>query len=356
LAQDTDLSLVINPTTGAASIRNDTGGVINIDGYLLTSSQNVFNPLGWLSLTDNGTSGWAEGPAAANRLGEANLLSSLNVGGGALVALGTPYLPFTATQIGQLEPSLTFQYHVAGGASFAGDVVFSPQNNVVLTVNPTTGFASLQNQSEFNINIDGLLITSTAGVLNPTGWNGLAESGVGGWTMGAAETNRLGEGNLLGSTPMAASGAPIGIGFAVDPAMLTDETDLVFEYHIAGGGSVVGGVEFTVAAVDPVDGDYNGDGTVNAADYTVWRNHLGQAFTLTGENPSASTPGIVDNEDYNFWKSRFGATSGSGSGGAGGGELSSYAVPEPGSGLIYCICGLGVVGGGQARYGRRRSW
>ena len=33
------LSLVINPRTGAASIRNDTASSINIDGYLITSAQ-----------------------------------------------------------------------------------------------------------------------------------------------------------------------------------------------------------------------------------------------------------------------------------------------------------------------------
>jgi DNA-binding beta-propeller fold protein YncE len=33
--------------------------------------------------------------------------------------------------------------------------------------------------------------------------------------------------------------------------------------------------------------DYNDDGAVDAADYTVWRDHLGQAFVLAGENPEA---------------------------------------------------------------------
>ena len=83
LAQDVDLSLVVNPLTGTASIRNDTNATVNIDGYLLTSGQTVFNPSGWDSLADS-ISGWQEGPAAANRLGEANLFSSLAVNGGAL--------------------------------------------------------------------------------------------------------------------------------------------------------------------------------------------------------------------------------------------------------------------------------
>jgi PEP-CTERM motif-containing protein len=71
-------------------------------------------------------------------------------------------------------------------------------------------------------------------------------------------------------------------------------------------------------------GDYNQNGTVDAADYTVWRNHLGQPFTLTNENPAAATPGVVDAEDYVFWKSRFGDSLGSGSGAA-----ATAIVPEP---------------------------
>ena len=61
-------------------------------------------------------------------------------------------------------------------------------------------------------------------------------------------------------------------------------------------------------------GDYNDNGIVDAADYTLWRDHLGQTFTLMNENPAAATPGVVDAEDYAFWKSHFGQSLGSGSG------------------------------------------
>jgi hypothetical protein len=70
-------------------------------------------------------------------------------------------------------------------------------------------------------------------------------------------------------------------------------------------------------------GDYNGDGTVNAADYTVWRDNLGgdaSAFADGSRDPGNSGP--VNNADYDVWKMNFGMTAGSGS-------LSNATVPEP---------------------------
>ena len=70
-------------------------------------------------------------------------------------------------------------------------------------------------------------------------------------------------------------------------------------------------------------GDYNLDGIVSAADYSVWRNSLG----AIGENLAAdgNGNGRVDAADYALWKSNFGMSAGSGSGGLAGGG----SVPEP---------------------------
>ena len=51
-------------------------------------------------------------------------------------------------------------------------------------------------------------------------------------------------------------------------------------------------------------GDYNNDGSVDAADYSVWRNNLGvRANSL----PNDDTPG-VGQDDYTRWKAHFGET------------------------------------------------
>jgi hypothetical protein len=67
-----------------------------------------------------------------------------------------------------------------------------------------------------------------------------------------------------------------------------------------------------------VPGDYNGNGSVDAADYVVWRDNLGTSNTL----PNDPTPGMVTQADYDFWKSNFGKTAGSAAGAA-------STVPEP---------------------------
>ena len=79
-----------------------------------------------------------------------------------------------------------------------------------------------------------------------------------------------------------------------------------------------------------VAGDYNNNGVVDAADYVVYRNNVGQA---TLPNRGAGIVGNVGAADYDFWRARFGSTSGSGA--------SLAAVPEPGT-LILAI--LSFVG------------
>jgi hypothetical protein len=79
-------------------------------------------------------------------------------------------------------------------------------------------------------------------------------------------------------------------------------------------------------------GDYNDDGNVDAADYTVWRNNVGQpGSTLENRDPDNGT-GVVGPDDYDSWKSNFGA--------GGGGSLAGN-VPEPSAlGLVLMAMGL----------------
>jgi T5SS/PEP-CTERM-associated repeat protein len=90
-----------------------------------------------------------------------------------------------------------------------------------------------------------------------------------------------------------------------------------FELFAANNGSELW-LKFTAA---PIVGDYNGDGSVDAADYVVWRDSLGATVTaFNGADGSGN--GLVDQEDYDLWKSSFGTVLAAGAG-------SGAAVPEP---------------------------
>jgi autotransporter-associated beta strand protein len=77
-----------------------------------------------------------------------------------------------------------------------------------------------------------------------------------------------------------------------------------------------GVLNVTTAPVVGVPGDFNGNGTVDAADYVLWR----KGGPLQNE---IDTPGTVNGQDYLDWRSQFGKPPGSGS------SLSAAAVPEP---------------------------
>jgi Spherulation-specific family 4/Dockerin type I domain len=81
-----------------------------------------------------------------------------------------------------------------------------------------------------------------------------------------------------------------------------------------------------VDAVATINADYNGNGVVDSADYTLWRDSLGA--TGLGLSTDGNGDGTVNQSDYTFWKSHFGQTASS----AAAGQISeASSVPEPAS-------------------------
>ena len=78
-----------------------------------------------------------------------------------------------------------------------------------------------------------------------------------------------------------------------------------------------------VVFADPLSGDYSGNGTVDAADYSVWRDTLGQAGIALAADGNHN--GQVDADDYNLWKLNFGANGNAYS----PVSAESHPVPEP---------------------------
>ncbi len=95
-----------------------------------------------------------------------------------------------------------------------------------------------------------------------------------------------------------------------------------------------GPITETIVAV-ALYGDYNGNGMIDAADYTVWRDALATGST---ELLNDATPGIVDEEDYVFWREHFGEVAMPMDLGA---DLAT--VPEPVSLCLAVLASLALV-------------
>jgi len=104
-----------------------------------------------------------------------------------------------------------------------------------------------------------------------------------------------------------------------------------------------GTTAYSLLVADPHLGDFNDDGLVDAADYSVWRDGLGSDddSLLNGNGDGVAGVGTGD---YAIWRSLFGTTYGAGSGAG----RASLAVPEPTSLALGAICFVGVLS-------RRRS-
>ncbi|QDT68685.1 hypothetical protein MalM25_16090 [Planctomycetes bacterium MalM25] len=93
------------------------------------------------------------------------------------------------------------------------------------------------------------------------------------------------------------------------------------------GGSTAGAATLSrivpVGFEAPLAGDYNSDGAVDAADYTVWRDTVGATglplYSGADGNGDGTVDGTVDGVDYQVWKDNYGASLPSNSAG----------VPEP---------------------------
>lgn len=102
-------------------------------------------------------------------------------------------------------------------------------------------------------------------------------------------------------------------------------------------------LEHISVTTPPLYGDFNSDGLVDAADYTVWRDNLGAPDESSINNAGNGADG-VDSADYAVWQAHYGATS----------TALSVGVPTPEPGafasLIMALLSLAGLRCGRATH------
>lgn len=93
----------------------------------------------------------------------------------------------------------------------------------------------------------------------------------------------------------------------------------------------------TISVALRLEGDFNGDGLVNLADFTVWRNHLGATEDAAVLSGNGTQDNLVDVADYLLWRSNFGNSL------SGDGLEQITAVPEPSSVFLLAMVAAAML-------------
>jgi PEP-CTERM motif len=343
------LTLNVDRGTGLVSISNPGTNTapISLNGYSILSSLGALKPANgqWNSLDDQdfgGANVWLEAAPTVTDLSELNPLSSSTINVGAsLPNMGSAYQQIIPA-FGQNPDHLVFEYNVpsvtttqVGTVTYSGTKV---NNNLIVTVNTTTGAVQLKNDSPYDIFIDGYAVYSTSGslqVANGT-WLSLQDQAVPGWEEATPSVTAASELRQNGFTRLT-GGSGFNLGTLYNAAGGTP--DLTFQFFQQGSlnptdGVVAYGAFGAVSATSAgVLADFNNNGVVDTADYVVWRAAQGTR-TLLRNDPIGGQIGTLQ---YNLWRANFGNST------AGGAGTSLASVPEPGSMLLLLIAGLALA-------------
>lgn len=219
-------------------------------------------------------------------------------------------------------------------------------------VDLATGESRFVSDSATDFSLRSYEINSSAGVLAPSLWlnSNLSQRGVDAvnpsqtgqrWETVNAGADQLFESYLFGSSLMSPA-EMLSLGRILQPGGAQPDLEVNMFVDLDPGDPSLGDraifdvpVQFVSFPSPNLPGDYNDDNLVDAADYTVWRDSLGQ----TGPGLAADGDGdnSVDADDYTLWKANFGQSSPG---------VAAAGVPEPATlASVVLVLAMVTVGG-----------
>lgn len=318
--------ITVNRQTGEIKLKNfsSDAGTVDFDAYTIRSANGSLG--GTLDgLADQGTSGstWFEANPTATGLGELNGTDSLSLLANQEISIGNVFQPPTPSAFGENNEDLSFDYGTPDGGLFNAEVVYegTPNDTLVLNIDPDTGIASVVNPTTFDVDLDAYVISSNSAGLDTVGWSSLDEQSAdsGNWFETPSDASQLSELLITGSVEMLANqGSNFAIGTPWDGA---GDRDLVFQFALEGEtflrtGKVV--YETLSTTNPPLMGDANGDGNVDLLDLDILGSNFGTTLGGTVATGDFNGDGAVDLLDLDILGSNFGMS-----------INSSTAIPEP---------------------------
>lgn len=310
------LTLKVDRDSGVVSIDNDSASSLGFNAYSIRSGGGSLNSGNWQSLSSGPFPNFQEANPSANQLGEIDPAGSASFNASSSQSLGALYAPAALVPFGTPLASaedLVFSYQrdtdgetITGLVEYTGDLL---ANNLVLAIDPTSGDATVTNDSNMPVSIDSYTVASASNSLLAN-WNSLSDQSVLGWEEASPSIGRISELNPTGDLTLN-PGETFTLEGLWNTLGLQDASDYSFSFRETTLGTIDGIVEFVSAGADA-----DADGDVDGADFLL--------LQLT--NPSLIPT----------WQASYGP----------GSVSAATAVPEPTS-LATLILGIMLVVGSK---------